>query len=250
MSRINITRRRVQSVLEGLRPRAHELGPGMVTYLEYSWDRYLALAQQVGDLLAVFDSISVPRLLDVGPSYQTLMFQALWPDVHLDSFGFPDEKFPARGRQQHFAFDLNDSHYPEKWPQLEPYHLITFCEVIEHLYTSPVSVLKCLASLLVPGGLLLVTTPNAVSLPHRLAMLMGRHPFEMIRETRDNPGHYREYTREELIGLGHQAGLKCHQVKSGHFSSTGSLASRFYRVIGQGFPPGLRKELMVVYSKP
>jgi hypothetical protein len=38
-------------------------------------------------------------------------------------------------------------------------------------------------------------------------MLSGRNPFEMLRENLDNPGHFREYTRPEMLTLGTTAGF-------------------------------------------
>ena len=44
----------------------------------------------------------------------------------------------------------------------------------------------------------MVSTPNALWLKHRIKLLMGRHPYELIREDKGNPGHFREYTAGEL----------------------------------------------------
>ena len=69
-----------------------------------------------------------------------------------------------------------------------PYDVIVFAEVIEHLYTAPELVLPYLRELLVLGGVLLLQTPNAVSLRKRAKLLLGVNPFERIRTERDNPG--------------------------------------------------------------
>ena len=47
------------------------------------------------------------------------------------------------------------------------YDAIVFAEVLEHLHTSPTLVLQVLTSLLKPGRLLVVQTPNAVALPRQ-----------------------------------------------------------------------------------
>ena len=62
---------------------------------------------------------------------------------------------------------------------LSGYELIIMAEVIEHLYTSPSLVPGLLQSLLRPGGLLIVQTPNALAIGRRFKMLLGRHPFEL-----------------------------------------------------------------------
>ncbi len=63
-------------------------------------------------------------------------------------------------------------------------------------------ILPAFRKLLKPGGAMLVTTPNAAALSKRLRLLFGQNPFEMLRETPENPGHFREYTALEMRKLG------------------------------------------------
>lgn len=90
---------------------------------------------------------------------------------------------PSLEGAQHVSFDLNDSQDPEHPPQVAPYDVVVMAEVIEHLYTAPTLVLTCVASWLVPGGRLVVQTPNAVALDKRVRLLCGRNPYESIRRT-------------------------------------------------------------------
>jgi hypothetical protein len=109
---------------------------------------------------------------------------------------------------QHFQFDLNalaDSRAAR--PALPRYALIVFAEVMEHLHTSPLLPLTFFREHLVDGGVLVVQTPNAASLGKRLKLLAGLNPYEMIREDRTNPGHFREYTARELRWLAARAGF-------------------------------------------
>src|SRR5690606_8260379 len=118
---------------------------------------------------------------------------------------FPDE---IKIEEENFyAFDLNDAQYPDKWIDTPGMDMVVMGEVLEHLYTSPVHVFRFIASIMNPGGYLIVGTPNALAIQRRMELLVGRHPYEMIRETRDNPGHFREYTASELRELGDLAGL-------------------------------------------
>jgi SAM-dependent methyltransferase len=139
------------------------------------------------------------RILDIGLSpLTTLMSREL--NVRVDSLGLePDEEL-STGR--HYSFDLNDTQERLRWRVgLGPYEIIVFAEVIEHLYTAPELVLAYLRQLLAPGGLLILQTPNAVSLRKRVKMALGTNPFERIRTDRSNPGHYREYTLAEIIDV-------------------------------------------------
>ena len=65
-----------------------------------------------------------------------------------------------------------------------------------------------LRSLLNPGGVILLQTPNAAEVMNRVALLWGRNPYERLRMTPLNPGHFREYTLDELVDDGGAAGLE------------------------------------------
>ena len=109
---------------------------------------------------------------------------------------------------RHFQFDLNalgDPRAPR--PTLPRYGLIVLAEVMEHLHTSPLLPLTFFREHLVDGGILIVQTPNAASLGKRVKLLAGVNPYEMIREDRGNPGHFREYTARELSRLAARAGF-------------------------------------------
>jgi SAM-dependent methyltransferase len=147
------------------------------------------------------------RVLDVGPSkLTTLIHEALGNRVPVDSLGFaPDGASPTG---QHYCFDLNDVEARGRWrSDLPAYDAVVMAEVIEHLHVAPTHVLAFLRSLLRPGGVLLLQTPNAVALHQRLEMLLGRHPYELIREDPKDPGHFREYTAAELRAYARAAGF-------------------------------------------
>jgi SAM-dependent methyltransferase len=167
-------------------------------------------------LLGVLESHlpkSNARVLDIGRSPLTsLLAEKL--AVRVDCLGLePDGSLPEGGRQ--YCFDLNDTQHRERWRlALGPYDVVVFAEVIEHLHTAPELVLAYLHELLVPGGLLLVQTPNAVSLRKRVKLAMGLNPFERIRVDISNPGHFREYTAGELREILVSAGFQVRQMWS------------------------------------
>lgn len=229
---------------------ARRLGPEMEEYFNYNRGRYVALADSVAEMMQLVGDRSPIRLLDIGPGYQTLMFRKLWPAIHIDTLGFPDDKFPPADGEYRAVFDLNDASDAARWPSLPcSYDVITYCEVIEHLYTSPVHSLRFLASVLADGGYLLITTPNGIAVHRRLRLLMGRNPQELIREDLSNPGHYREYAREELIMLAAQAGLTQVFTRMGHFTTTGSPSSRAFGAVTPLLPRDLRKDMTIVLRK-
>src|SRR5205814_4790582 len=118
----------------------------------------------------------------------------------------------------HIVCDLNRSCDAASWPgDKSRFDLIVFAETIEHLHTPPEFALMMLGSLLKPGGLLLVTTPNAAGLSRRIRLLFGYHPYEKIRYFSHNPGHFREYTRREMIEMGQTAGLEVRECRTINF---------------------------------
>lgn len=171
-------------------------------YVAYHAPRYVRVLQLLADL-PVGPGTAV---LDIGRSALTDLIAERF-GATVDSLDPREERDTATGH--HYSFDLNDTASPARWrADLPRYDVIVFCEVVEHLYTSPRHVLRYLASRLVPGGTLLLQTPNALALPKRLKLLVGIHPFEPIHEDRRDPGHFREYTRAELVGHVRATGLR------------------------------------------
>lgn len=89
----------------------------------------------------------------------------------------------------------------------ETAELVIFSEVIEHLPNSPKPLLAEIWRILVPGGWLIVTTPNVASLGNRKRALSGqscREDIEVYYKMEGYPlgsvyrGHNREFTRKEV----------------------------------------------------
>jgi hypothetical protein len=186
----------------------------------------------------------------VGQSYQTLLVSKLFPKSELVTLGVQDNRYKPQHPIEHIGYDLNDAHVRTTWPAAKPFDLILFLEVIEHLYVSPRQSLGCLASLLDPGGELMVSTPNAVHLGHRIFLLLGRHPYEMIRETRTDPGHFREYTRKELLGIGKELNLAASYIEMSNVSlPLKGTVERVYDLVTRCLPGDFRQMMTVVFSR-
>jgi SAM-dependent methyltransferase len=179
-------------------------------YLDYHRRRYAYLLSFVDRVLSGLTPMPGRglRVLDVGMSHQTRLVRMVRPEVELATLGFYDHRFEPMNGVVHTEFNLNDAADQTLWPRIEPFDLILLAEVIEHLHVPPSHTFRMLRSLLRPGGMLLIQTPNPINLARRLALLGGKSPFEIIRDDATNPGHYCEYTVENLIYLATSAGME------------------------------------------
>jgi trans-aconitate methyltransferase len=188
-------------------------------------------------------------LLDIGNSYQTLLFERLFPLAEIDTLGSLDGRYAPHRHSEHFAYDLNLAFDSDTWPKPgKAYELVTFLEVIEHLHVSPKHLLSMLFTYVQPNGLLIISTPNAARLSHRVHALLGRNPYEAIRENHHaDPGHIREYTLRELTDYIGSSGFEIDRVYLRDLS--GEQHRAFWRRIHR-LLPGLRNEMILVLRKP
>lgn len=174
-------------------------------YFFYHEQRFTYLVNKVEELINNLNQNQKVRLLDIGPHFQTSLLKKRFGDkIIINTLGWEITQtiVPKRIVNVHYNFDLNDTAHKSKWIQCEKHDIVLMAEVFEHLYTSPEYFLSFLKSTLRCGGILLIGTPNGVALSKRVGILKGRNPFEKIRTTIHNPGHFREYTIEELIEYG------------------------------------------------
>jgi trans-aconitate methyltransferase len=209
--------------------------PEEQVYLRTHDARYRLLLELVGEL-------APKRMLVAGPSYESVLLRETFPEATVDTLGWHDARFPLREGEQHTELDLNDGHYP----QLERHDVVVCAEVIEHLHVAPGPVLRFLASGLEPDGHLIVQTPNATALPKRIRMLFGRNPYEPIRETAGNPGHFHEFTTTELLETVEAAGLEVTRWLTANYFDHGSRKNRAYRLLGPVMPRTLREGITLV----
>lgn len=214
-------------------------------YLKDHCKRYEFLIAQIDKIInKLSPKIKKPiRILDLGPSFQTEILRTTIPQVIVDSLGFYDSRVFIRSKDKHIEYDLNNIQYNENWLKMKKYDLIIMAELIEHLYTSPSLILGCIVAWLNKEGYLIIQTPNAISLNRRLKMILGRHPYDLIRETRLNPGHFREYTNLELVSFGEKAGLAVDYYTASnyfrHKGITGSIYNSLCNLLPKSFKDGI-----------
>ncbi|MFT4519113.1 MAG: SAM-dependent methyltransferase [Halioglobus sp.] len=214
-------------------------------------ERFCYITQLFGEILEELQASSstLERVLDIGNSYQTMMINEVWPQLQIDTMGFFAERYAPNGPTRHYDYDLNDTYFPEKWLAIEEpekYDIIFFLEVIEHLYTSPKSVLDFLRSILKPGGHLVIQTPNAASLIKRLRLLFGENPYELIRNDRMNPGHFREYTKQEITELANKSGFVVKDLRMTDYFVENTFAEKVCGRVAKILPQTFKTAMTVV----
>lgn len=216
-------------------------------YFRYHSPRYDVLMKRIHE-----NRTDSSRILEIGRSRFAKMAYNFF-GVNIDGLGFGADQKTLTGF--HYNFDLNDAQHSEKWRcDLPKYDIILFAEVIEHLHTSPLLVLKFLKTLLNDRGVVILQTPNAVTFHRRLQMLAGRNPYSLISETPGNPSHFREYTAAEISEYCSQAGFEILDMTfenyfdyryidhaNGHFAKKERyrLVNIFYSMLPRSLRPGM-----------
>ena len=203
----------------------------------------------LGDLISkelsrLAESRGKISILDVAPHFTTNVIRGLVDDsVELNSLGWLDSSLVEDGVvTNHFKFDLNDVHFPDRWMTPVQHDIVVAGEIVEHLFAAPARIFEFLVSFVKDGGILVIQTPNAVSIRKRLHMLLGRNPFEFINERRD--GHVREYTQAELVGFLDAAGLHTEQLAFSDYWPERGILRPLERLF-----PSFRRGITVVSRK-
>jgi 2-polyprenyl-3-methyl-5-hydroxy-6-metoxy-1,4-benzoquinol methylase len=191
-------------------------------------------------------------VLDIGMSYQTVILDRALPNVRIDCLGFErDDRYKTWNLAVFHKVDLNDLSALKTScvGDLDRYDLVVCMEVLEHLYTPPSVILEYFAAQLAPGGVLVVTTPNAAWLKNRIKLLCGKNPFEMLTSDRERMGHVREYTKEELEQAFASAGLRPILFERRGLYRFNNLKDSIYSWVADHLHGSLRRTLVAVYEK-
>jgi len=191
--------------------------PEAKAYFEYHRRRYAMLARLVRDLANKVKDDRPARVTIIGPGYEVPII-SLVADVEIVTVGL-GESSVVDGRR-HIQFDLRWLLDGVAVPDLEPADILLLCEVIEHLPYPPEIALSAFIPKVRVGGALVIQTPNAARLDARMKLLAGKNPFELLRSSLENPGHYREYTVADMerMALGTNLSVDsvtCHNYLNG-----------------------------------
>ncbi len=135
------------------------------------------------------------------------------------------------------------------------YDVMMMHNVIEHLHSSPRSLLNKLLTYIRPGGILAITVPNAANLRKRLYLLLGKTNYSRFPYFYWYPGqwhgHVREYVRKDLLLLNEYLRMDLLELTTYHLQLDALLP--FFRKPFIGFSwffPGIRDSWILVCRKP
>jgi 2-polyprenyl-3-methyl-5-hydroxy-6-metoxy-1,4-benzoquinol methylase len=128
---------------------------------------------------------------------------------------------------------------------------VIFAEALEHLNFNPLPVAKELWRVLKPGGIAIVTTPNALRLGSRLRFLRGRNVFADLNDLcwgQPFAVHYREYSLGEVTQLLEWAGFDI-TVREQRYLYPTSGAKKIAKRVIEKLAPSLAGNLVVIGRK-
>ena len=168
-------------------------------------------------ILAHTPENQTPRLVDVGAQFGALAMYAArlgWRAAAVDYGPYAKafrEAVADRG-VDYRECDLGREPLPFAD---DSFDFAAYTDVIEHHSFSPKRVLAEIHRVLVPGGRLILATPNHASLYNRFKLLVGAsvndnfdYFFNTSAEAETYDGHHREYTRAEIRSALEQTGFQ------------------------------------------
>ncbi len=194
------------------------------------------------------------KVLDIGTSHLTLLLSEIYKDITtLDS----RDGWRNRVEPHGIHFIQHDLLSPPIPLRDDSFDLIVCSEVIEHLPINPAQIFSQIFKLLRKDGVLILTTPNAVSYYHRRDMLFGKNPFQIPPAGPDTTGswHAREYTLRELEDFSKSAGFKIIEARYPWYWNQPERKTFFSKIKGLAlkliftFKPSLRDGLLLVLKK-
>ena len=156
-------------------------------------------------LLNYFEDVTKDvKILDMGIAW------GMWPHI-LSQLGYDvtgvdwAKLYSSDGLTERHP-TLNDVHAfdytTQKWPFTDnTFDIITHLDLIEHIHPPLNHTFNEMYRVLKPGGRIVMTTPNFLSLRKRITMLFGKPPISQIqRFYEDDPfiEHIKEYSMAEL----------------------------------------------------
>jgi 2-polyprenyl-3-methyl-5-hydroxy-6-metoxy-1,4-benzoquinol methylase len=187
----------------------------------------------IADVMARFPPGPNVRLLDVGcfNGYISFLFKQFGYHVTgTDAWELEDRRaIFERAGIEFVSSNLNELR-PFKHLAPQQFDIVIITQVIEHILNHPLGLLRSLAGVMRPGGLMILTTPNPATIMNAVRVLQGRSLLWGTNDFIDQPKiednhiisqgeiHYREYTSAELCHMLEGSGLR---VEHSHYLPLG-----------------------------
>ncbi|MCL2459490.1 MAG: class I SAM-dependent methyltransferase, partial [Desulfobulbus sp.] len=111
----------------------------------------------------------------------------------------------------------------------------------------PEIILSFLKKITKQNGYIFIPTPNAASLSKRMKLMFkGQNPYEMIRTNHYNPGHYREYTSDELRYLFKKLSFEIYKMEYTNYIKYNSEKRCVENFLRSLFFHGLRRYIFAI----
>jgi len=151
------------NILDGLKKHRFMTGDGTQDYYRFHIRRFRKI-------LSCIDFKPKQKILDVGssPAYIAKALKDYGCDVEAIDFYLPTlfKDIPTH------VMNIETEKFPFKNGTFD---IVLFCDVIEHLLFNPEHVLKEIARVLRPEGIMILNTPNANAPYKHIAMLLGKN---------------------------------------------------------------------------
>jgi SAM-dependent methyltransferase len=171
------------------------------------------------------------KVLEIGGApygMTVMMLKYLFDNIETVSFGGKDKEASDMAREESIVFEsatagrfsFTEKYFnieSDRWPYRdESFDLIVSCEIFEHLALDPMYAMSEANRVLRPGGRMLMTVPNVLSLRNVMAIISGGQPsiFPFYRPMSVNWRHNREWTPAELEALFYAAGFDLESIET------------------------------------
>lgn len=123
---------------------------------------------------------------------------------HLEFSGF--DGVPEAFDLEYHSVNIEEWTFPFADASMD---VVIFGEVLEHMTNDPMHAMREISRVLKPGGVLILTTPNAARIENVIALVEGRNLYDPYSRYGPYGRHNREYTRHELHRLLEYSGFAC-----------------------------------------
>lgn len=179
------------------------------------------------------------RILDLGhtrpwlPFFQVLLgYRIITLNTAYPDAGFVDPRGVITGTERAnvevSVFDVERDDFPF---EDESCDVVTCLEVLEHLAIDPMAMVAEVNRVLKPGGIFVLTTPNAVRYANLINIIMGEQPCGWNPYNGfDTNRHNREYTPREISKLFNAGGFSSQEIITFGRKSRGLMRDWFAAV--------------------